>query len=355
MRKYVIIKGNYILFLTVVCLGIRNRLKELLVKHSIAIIVCYFGRFPSSFLLWKKSCEKNRDFHFHIFTDQMINQSSKNIFIHSFDFDDIQELVKQKLGVTQISLSSPYKLCDFKPMYGLIFQDYIKNYDFWGICDVDMIFGDLSLFITDRILDEYEKVYQLGHLTLYKNTIEVNNRFKLPGYIDWKYVVATPDHCRLCERGMMYKYSLAKIPVYSPFNYADISKIHYRYQLSHWLIPKRNRDHFKHQLFYYENGHIFRVVYTYNDCFVEEFCYIHLQKRKLQIPKHGLGECFYITKNTFISKESGIPSYDEVKKYNPYPGRIYELYECIKYEFKTKNIFNRWAFRLKLKVKKKYD
>ena len=67
-------------------------------------------------------------------------------------------------------------------MYGEIFEDYLLGYDFWGMCDMDMIFGDLSRFITTDILEKHDKIYQLGHLTLYRNNKEVNGRFRLDGY-----------------------------------------------------------------------------------------------------------------------------------------------------------------------------
>lgn len=135
-------------------------------------------------------------------------------------------------------ICSAYKLCDFKPMYGVIFSDYLHQYDLGGMCDVDMIFGSLKTFLNDDILSKFDKIYQLGHLTLYRNNLEVNERYKLDGYLNWKKVVLTPNHCRLCERGMMEKYSLANIPVYDKRDYADVSKIHKRYQLLKWLVPK---------------------------------------------------------------------------------------------------------------------
>ena len=41
-------------------------------------------------------------------------------------------------------------MCDYKVAYGEMFQDYIKEYDFWGHCDMDMIFGEEN-FINEII------------------------------------------------------------------------------------------------------------------------------------------------------------------------------------------------------------
>ena len=57
--------------------------------------------------------------------------------------------------------------------------DVIKNYDFWGHCDIDLVFGDIRKFITDDILNYYDKIFFRGHLSLYRNIEKMNNLFKL--------------------------------------------------------------------------------------------------------------------------------------------------------------------------------
>lgn len=314
-------------------------------KYKICILICYFGKLPSTFNIWRKSCNNNSDIDFLLFTDQAIEKKEDNLQIYNCSLADIKELAKSKLELEEIELSSAYKLCDYKAMYGVIFSDYLKGYDFWGICDMDMIFGKISDFLSNEILEKYDKIYQLGHLTLYRNAEEVNNRFKIKGYCDWKEVVAAPTHFRLCERGMMRKYELAGIPVYKQRDYADISKIHKRYQLSHWLVPKQEKDKFKYQLFYSDRGHIFRCIYVDKKLIVEEFNYIHLQKRKIAVDGE-IGDCFYISSDKLIPKKPGVPKVDEILKLNPYISRGYEIYECIIYEIKTKNIFKRYISRI---------
>lgn len=39
-----------------------------------------------------------------------------------------------------------------------MFQEYIKDYDFWGHCDADLIFGDIRKFVTDDILNKYDRL-----------------------------------------------------------------------------------------------------------------------------------------------------------------------------------------------------
>ena len=41
------------------------------------------------------------------------------------------------------------KLCDYKPAYGLIFEDELIGYDYWGFCDTDILLGDIYQFLED--------------------------------------------------------------------------------------------------------------------------------------------------------------------------------------------------------------
>jgi len=56
----------------------------------------------------------------------------------------------------EVDIESEYKLCDFKPAYGLIFSEHFKDYDFWGYCDIDIIFGNIRAYMTDVLLNEYD-------------------------------------------------------------------------------------------------------------------------------------------------------------------------------------------------------
>lgn len=320
-------------------------------KSKVAVIVCYFGELPDMFGIWKKSCEKNSEFDFLIFTDQKVESNEDNIYVYNCTLYDIKKLAESKLNVGEIVLNTAYKLCDYKPMYGLIFSDYLDKYDFWGMCDIDMIFGDLSKYITDNILRKYERIYQLGHLSLYKNTDVVNNRFMSEGYCDWKYVVRTNNHCRLCERGMMEKYDKLGINTYVARDYADISKIHRRFQLSRWLVPRTEFDRYKHQLFYYENGHVYRAILRHEMVIIEEFNYIHLQKRKICVGNID-SDHFFITDNRIIPKIPGVPSKDEILMMNPYRGKFFEMLECVWYEMKTHNLLKRYMTKFKIRGNK---
>ena len=91
-------------------------------------------------------------------------------------FSDLRNIVQSKFDFP-ICLDRPYKLCDYKPAYGYIFEDYLREYKCWGHCDIDTLMGHLEDFITDRDIAIYDKMFTLGHMIIYKNTEENNRLF----------------------------------------------------------------------------------------------------------------------------------------------------------------------------------
>ena len=102
----------------------------------------------------------------------------------------------QRIFDFPISLDEPQKLCDYKPAYGEAFSDHLAGYDFWGHCDIDLIWGDIRKFVTEDILDTNERIFGRGHLTLMKNDPVVNSYYRtlsLKGAVDWRDVYSKPE------------------------------------------------------------------------------------------------------------------------------------------------------------------
>jgi hypothetical protein len=119
---------------------------------KIGIIVVYFGQWPEWINYFIKSCERNTEIDFIVFNDCQTSLSHyKNIRNVSLTLDEFNILASKKLGF-KVRINNPYKICDFKPAIGRIFEDYLKGYYYWGFSDVDLIFGDLTRLIR-RIID----------------------------------------------------------------------------------------------------------------------------------------------------------------------------------------------------------
>ena len=156
-------------------------------QTSIAFVLPYFGKFKSYFPLFLRSVKNNPSIDWFIFTDCAEEYDwPQNVHLIVESFDDFSDRIR-RLFPFEISLESPYKLCDYKPSYGEALQEFLSKYDFWGFCDCDLIFGNIRSFITEDILKKYNKVFTRGHMTLFRNTSEVNAFYRtqtMVPYID---------------------------------------------------------------------------------------------------------------------------------------------------------------------------
>ncbi|MBR9706045.1 hypothetical protein GOV14_03360, partial [Candidatus Pacearchaeota archaeon] len=150
---------------------------------KICIIIPYFGKWPEWFEIYLRSIQYNPTINWIFFTDCKIPKNPpKNTKFIRFTLEKFNSLASKELKL-KINIQSSYKLCDFKPAYGIIFKSYLKTFDFWGCGDIDLIYGEIRKFITQEILKKYEiittrKEALAGHFTLYKNNNKINNLFK---------------------------------------------------------------------------------------------------------------------------------------------------------------------------------
>ncbi|HZY38617.1 MAG TPA: DUF6625 family protein [Mucilaginibacter sp.] len=152
-------------------------------EKSIALFTCYIGKLPWYFNYFGHSCGYNPSIDFYIISDDHDYQPAlpKNVKLVYKTLEDINLLVGAKLGLN-VNIANGYKLCDFKPAYGIIFSDLLKGYDFWGHCDIDIIFGCIREFITDGLLENYDLIsvrhdYISGCFLLYRNISKLNTLF----------------------------------------------------------------------------------------------------------------------------------------------------------------------------------
>jgi len=157
---------------------------------SVVILFPYFGTLPIQYNMWRNSALRNTDIDFLFFTDCLV-EPAENIIVHKMTFESFRQLV-QKAFDFPITLDRPYKLCEYKQAYGYILQDYIKNYDFWGFGDLDLVYGDIRSFLTDSVL-KYKFLLGWGHLTLLHNDEDTNTYFmkQVDGYQNYKDAFTT--------------------------------------------------------------------------------------------------------------------------------------------------------------------
>ena len=127
----------------------------------IAFVVVWMGKLPDYFQAWLNSCKNNTTIDFYVFTDALEKKEVlSNVHIIPMKFEEVKERI-QSIFDFPICLDRPYKLCDYKPTYGEAFEDYLNSYDFWGYCDMDLIWGNIRSFITDEVLEKNDRIFTM--------------------------------------------------------------------------------------------------------------------------------------------------------------------------------------------------
>ncbi len=235
-------------------------------KHTISRIVIintYFGKWPVWFPAFLLSCAKNEGIEWLFFTDCEIPQIVySNIKFNVMNLEQFNNLASDKLGIPIHKCA--YSHLDLRPAFGVIFEDYIVGFEFWGHCDIDVVWGDITSFIPKVILQNYDiiscrKDFLAGHLTLWRNEREINEIFSaVPGY---REIFSSNKHCNFDEA------------VISTFLKALIAvdnckvRIYWPEQMVAWFLGSTPKG------WYWDNGKIFDKRH-------HEQIYIHFQEWK---------------------------------------------------------------------------
>ena len=140
-------------------------------------IIPYFGPLPNTFPVWLRTCAENPEYDWLIVTDDHSTyEYPVNIHVQYTTFDAFVGRVQSHFDFP-IALKYPYKICDFRAAFGEIFAEELREYRFWGHCDLDQYFGKINHFITEEILSSYDKILCLGHFTLFRNSPEINRMY----------------------------------------------------------------------------------------------------------------------------------------------------------------------------------
>ncbi len=135
-------------------------------------------------------------------------KSKGNVEVVNMTIEQFNDLVETKTGVRSgLYINSKGKpsahITDFYIFSGVIFEDYLKDSDFWGVTNMDVVYGNMSKFITDMMLhqcdifsDDVNTIN--GVFSLWRNTPIVNTLYKSIPH--WKDILSYP-RCIGCETG----------------------------------------------------------------------------------------------------------------------------------------------------------
>ena len=264
-------------------------------------ILVYFGKLPNYFPLFLKSCRTNKNFDWLIFTDDKSKfDYPENVQAVYMTFSEMKEKIQQKFDF-EISLKNAYKLCDYKVCFGYIFEDMIKNYEYWGFCDSDMIFGDIGKFFKEG----YDKIFCLGHLMIFKNTSENNRLFMYEDLYKKAFTSSENvifDECYSNRENIHDIFLMNKKKVYETDLSVNFKILSERFiKITFQPDSRKFSEDDTESLYTWENGKIYRY-YMKDRLIKEEYLYIHLQERKMQY-RGDLGDVYKIIPNKFLSLE----------------------------------------------------
>lgn len=281
-------------------------------NNSIAVIVTWFGPLPVYFPAWLKSAEFNSSIDFFCFFDHEFESDANNIHIVKTTMDKEINRIAKATG-EEIRIKNAYKFCDLRPFFGLGYQEYIKDYVYWAYCDIDMVFGNLRHFLTDDVLSNYDRFYEYGYLSVFRNNAQMNNLYDLPGGIYSRNAIFRGNgKCTPEEHYGLYRISEKNgIKWYREKNFADFYIPYSSYILN-------QRENYDEQVFYWEEGKVIRAYVDNEKIKIEEMAFLHWQKRKPMLSIEALdSNAYFLTPTKLVPKTHGIPNREEINKYNP--------------------------------------
>ena len=171
-------------------------------KYKVAQIIPYFGRWPEWMELYLYSCGKNPMVDFIFYTDcPLPKRTYPNTLFQTCTREEYYRMVSDRLQV-DFRPQEAYKLTDLKPFLGKVHEEELRDYEFWGFGDLDLVYGDLGMLVNESNLTRYDVLtthaYRVaGHFTLLRNTAYYRNLcFRIR---DWKQRLTDEKHYALDE------------------------------------------------------------------------------------------------------------------------------------------------------------
>ena len=186
--------------------GVLTAFEQLIaIKTSNVIITMYMGALLPFFPLYVESIRRNPrtswifvhlgDLDQKILSLVDLKAASNFQFVHVSD-QQVETHVQQRLNITlKIADINGYKLNDWKPLYGSLFDKWISSCAYWGYGDADVIYGNVDLGLqqleNESGLGQY-KVVSTGHnrlqgcLSFFK-TDPILKDFMEKHYTEWEW------------------------------------------------------------------------------------------------------------------------------------------------------------------------
>lgn len=278
-------------------------------------MVAFFGEAPFWLPAFLLSCKANPGVTWHIFTDiQLPQKYPENVVFFRTELAALSRLCSDRLGVRiELRPEFAYKICDLRPAYGRIFSETLRGFDFWGHCDMDVVWGNIRGFISDRMLARYDVISSRtrkmsGHFSLFRNTETINSLFsRLDGVTslmqddEYRHVdedVLTGHLQALCSRRARLRGLLGGASAVAP-------KVYWQRHLTTTGYSQRSVGESEQDSLVWRSGRTFSTDGT-------ELMYLHFHKLKAQMRELDFAydddpDAFLINRRGFLRLPSAAP------------------------------------------------
>ena len=153
------------------------------------LIIPYFGSFGPWFPLYLHSLGTQQTLDLLLLSDVRPPGLPANARHVPMTFDQLRELATARLA-TPVRLHRMRNICDLRPAYGLIFEEFTRGYEYWGFGDEDVLYGNLDRMLAPHLDSGADLIVpgntgKSGHLTLVRNAALTNQlAMRDPAYRD---------------------------------------------------------------------------------------------------------------------------------------------------------------------------
>jgi hypothetical protein len=265
-----------------------------MIVPSIRLVAIHFGPLPPYFPLTLRSMAGNPDVSWLLLTDQPVPDPPANVAVQVCRFEDLAARIRGHVDLP-VSLERPYKVCDFRPAFGEIFAAELDGYDFWGYCDLDLIFGRIRDHLPAAAYDA-EKILFHGNFQLYRNTPQAAGWYRHEvGKVSHRDAFTRPEAMHFDEwAGIYYIVEDLGVPAWHQDVIFDLSFRRYRTRAE--SPPGRDPRRYA-----WEHGEICEYRVDHGTVGRRTALLIHLQKRTMRPPGPGVlaADRYWIRPNGF--------------------------------------------------------
>lgn len=107
------------------------------------LVLPFFGSFGPWFPLYLHTLANQHTLDLLLVSDAEPPALRPNVRRLEMTLDEVRELATARLG-TAVRLHRTRNICDLRPAYGIIFEEFIRGYEYWAFGDEDLIYGDVD-------------------------------------------------------------------------------------------------------------------------------------------------------------------------------------------------------------------